>query len=282
MSVRKRMHSFSLALAITLGVGACVARAGPTAPNLSNLDQVCPTNGINQYTIVYLSTGALNIQQLWVGPAESGTIPPSQKESFPPGTSTQGQFLDVSSNGTITQQSNGDPVTNITVSNNDTSKVTVTFTGTTFNAGDWTHIGVNGTGSSVHVEDSWWSTSGTESSSIDGHQPGVTFQGTSTNWEIVRVTLYDPQDNVIGHEWVEQQATGFVLTGSSVPLDVSTATMISPTEIPLDQLNGNLTGFGPESGIMTLSAMPEPSALILASVGFLGVLIYARASRRHK
>ena len=107
------------------------------------------------------------------------------------------------------------------------------------------------------------------------------FSGTSSEWLIVRVTDYDANHDVIGHNWTEQQASGFTLTGNpGVNLDVSYATMISPTEIPLDQLNENLVGFGPESPIMTLSATPEPSSLVLTSISFLFLAVYVRLRRR--
>src|SRR5262249_38737089 len=120
------------------------------------------------------------------------------------------------------------------------------------------------------------------------HLPGVIFQGNSSDWLLVRVTLYDANGNVCGHEWVEDHATSFTLVGSVVNLPgVSTASVVVPAAefpdgIPLDQLNNGLPelladhglGFGPESPIQPLQAVPEPASVLMLSAGALGLFAY--------
>jgi hypothetical protein len=201
--------------------------------------------------------------------------------AFPPGSPSSDVELNVDPpTGAVSY--NGVPVTNITVSGQDTTQVTVTYTGTSFSAGQWAHVGIIGTGATTAaMENSYWTKNGTPVASTEGHQPGVEFSGTSTDWLVVRVTDYDAMGNVIGHNWSDAQASNFSLVGNpGVDLFVSCATMLSPTEIPLDLLNEGLTGFGAESSIMPLTApVPEPSSLV-AALGVLGMSGYAWARRR--
>jgi hypothetical protein len=271
-----RAFRFTIAAAAVMAMVPGATWAGPAFPNLNNQDMTCPTTGVNDYEVVYTSSTAFTVGQIWVGPSDQ---PHSDTNAFYPGTATQGEFATVSSNGSVTY--NGNPVPNITVVGNGTKDVAVTFTGTTFTAGQWTHVGIFGTGAShASIANAYWTINGSPVNSLDGHQAGVKFTGTSSNWLLVRVTDYNAADQVIGHNWTEAQATGFTLVGNpGVNLNVSYATMISPTQIPLDQLNENLTGFGTESSIMTLSSTPEPSSIVLASLGVLGLAAYARYRR---
>ncbi len=277
MPIRKS-SAFAFTVALILAAGPDLVQAG-SIQCLCNCDQECPVNGAGEFTVKCIAKNAVDVTQIFVGPPDESSIPPSHRKAFPPGTSTQGVRLNVSSNGTITNPSTGMTVTNISISGNDSTHVTVTYTGTTFNQNDWTHVGLVGMGNGVTISNSYWSVNGTSVNSGPGHQAGVGFKGTSSNFLLVRVTDYDANNNVIGHEWAEQQATGYALTGSTVPLRVSMATMESPTEIPINQLNGDLTGFGPESPITTLNAVPEPSSLILVSLGFAGLFAYSRIRR---
>jgi hypothetical protein len=271
MDFRASMHlTWYMIAAAILDVSAPVAaRADLKLPCEHNGDMECPVDGANDYHVVYTASTAFTVGQIFVGPSDNHSISPGDRNSFPPGTPTQGAFLEVSSNGTVTY--NGSPISNITVSGNGTDQVTVNYSGTSFSEGQWTHVGIRGTGTDhAMIENAYWTISGVPVDSIDGHQAGVDFSGTSSDWSIVRVTDYDSSGHVIGHNWSEAQAGGFSLVGNpGVDLYVSYATLLSPTEIPLDQLNENLGGFGPESPVITLSGTPEPSSLVLASVGSL-------------
>ena len=271
-------HALAITAALIVAPGLGSVEAG-SIHGLCNFDQECPVNGANEYTVTCTAPSAFDVTQIFVGPPDESSIPSSHKKAFPPGTSTQGLVLGVSSNGTITNPSTGLTVTNITISGNDSTHVTLTYTGTTFNQNDWTHVGLGGMGSGVTISNSFWSDNGSQVQSSAGHQPGITFKGTSSTFMLVRVTDYDTNNNVIGHEWAEQQSASFKLMGTTVPLHVSMATMTSPTEVPLVQLNGSLTGFGPESPIMSLGAVPEPSSGILAAVALLAMLGYFQSRR---
>jgi hypothetical protein len=278
-SLAARQLAIAVAVAAVLASVPIMARADIQLPCENNGDMECPVNGANGYQVVYTASTPFTVGQIYVGPSDNPAVPASAENSFPPGSPTQGVLLDVSSNGTVT--SNGSPVTNITVTGNGTDQVTVNYSGTTFSEGQWTHVGIRGTGTTdAMIQNAYWSINGTPVDSIDGHQAGVDFSGTSSQWMVVRVTDYDSMGNVIGHNWSEAQAGGFSLVGNpGVNLYVSYATLLSPTEIPLDQLNESLTGFGQESSIFTLSAVPEPSSLVLASVGSLGLMAYTWCRR---
>jgi hypothetical protein len=270
-----RAARLSIAVAVVVASSAVVARAG-LLPCEHNGDMVCPVNGANDYEVVYTASMPFSVGQIYVGPSDNQSIPPSDENSFPPGTPSQGQMVDVSASGTVTY--NGTPISNITVSGNGTDQVTVMYSGTTFSDGQWTHVGIRGTGTThATIANAYWTINGVQVSSLAGHQAGVDFSGSSTDWLIVRVTDYDSLGDVIGHNWSEEQASGFTLLGNpGVDLYVSYATMISSSEIPLADLNEGLTGFGTESPIMTLTApAPEPSSLVVASVGALSLIASA-------
>ena len=271
---------FAMAVAAVVASVPGVARADLTLPCEHNGDMVCPVNGANDYEVVYTASTAFTIGQIYVGPSDNKSVSPGNENSFYPGTATQGAFVNVAANGTVTY--NGSPISNITVSGNATDQVTVTYSGTTFSQGQWTHVGIRGTGTThATIENAYWTINGVPVNSIDGHQAGVDFSGTSSEWLIVRLTDYGAMGDVIGHNWSEAQASGFTLVGNpGVDLYVSYATMLSSSEIPLDQLNEGLTGFGAESPVMTLSGTPEPSSLVLASIGSLGLVAYAWGRRR--
>jgi hypothetical protein len=96
----------------------------------------------------------------------------------------------------------------------------------------------------------------------------------------VRVTLYNSLDQVVGHEWAEAMASNFGLSNQlNQSINFSYATMLSPTEIPLDGLNEGLQGFGPESPIKTLNGQPEPSSLVLGGIALTCVLVATRRRR---
>jgi PEP-CTERM motif len=274
-----RMHTMRLAIAAAavMAMVPGATWAGSTFPNLNNQDMTCPTSGVNDYEVVYTSKSPFTIGQIWVGPPDSSSL--GNKNSFPPGTASKGEFVNVSPTGVVTYD--GKTITNIVVSGNGTDKVEVTYSGTTFSAGQSAHVGIFGTGgSNATIANAYWTINGKPVNSLDGHQAGVKFTGTSSEYLLVRVTDYNSSHQVIGHNWTEAQATGFTLVGNpGVNLNVSYATMLSPTEIPLNQLNESLTGFGSESSIMTLSSTPEPSSMVLAALGMLGVAAYARSRR---
>jgi hypothetical protein len=277
MAPRSRTRSVApLLVVLALAWPGERALGDPTC--IINHDFVCPLTGANDFEVFYTSTGGpLNVTSIWDGISDQ---PQANTKSFPPGNTAvppaHGAFSQVSGN-TVTFM--GNPISAIQISGNGTTSVAVTFSGTTFNANDWTHVGIFGTGN-ARITDSFWTINGVPVFSNDGHMPGVAFTGTSTSWLIVRVTIYDALNNVIGHEWAEEQATADSLTGSGVPLFVSTATMLSSTQIPLDQLNENLGGFGPESPITPLPSLPEPSSLALAGAGLLGLALARARSRR--
>jgi hypothetical protein len=271
-------HALAIAAALIMAAVPGLVEAG-SIHGLCNFDQECPVNGANEYTVTCTAPSPFDVTQIFVGPPDESSIPSSHKKAFPPGTSTKGLVLSVSSNGTISDPTTGKIVTNITISGNDSTHVTLTYTGTTFNQNDWTHVGLGGIGNGVTISNSYWSENGSQVKSSAGHQPGIGFNGTSSTFILVRITDYDTNNNVIGHEWAEQQSASFRLMGTTVPLHVSMAEMTSPMEIALDNLNANLTGFGPESTIMTLAAVPEPSSLILTVVGLLGMLGYTQIRR---
>jgi hypothetical protein len=262
------------------------ARAN-SVPNIINHDFEAPPTGANNLEVAYVSTTSspIDITQIFTGVSDySGAL---STGSFYPGNQAMapahGEFADVSGN---TVSYGGSMISSIQISGNDTTRVTVTFSGTTFTAGEWTHVGIRGTGS-ARIADSSWSMDTTEVSGPYGHMPGITFSGTSSNWLIVRVTEYsssNPSD-VIGHEWSEQQASGFSLTGSGVPLYVSYATYLSNTQIPLDALNNDFVdnqgnSYNPQlqqadgSPQLLPAAVPEPATLLMAGTGALALLVF--------
>jgi hypothetical protein len=221
----------------------------------------------NEFTIVVVSGAAINLDELVLNLSDT---PGHPTLSFPPFPAPQHLF--------------GPPFpANITVSGNGTQQVTVTFSGQTFPAGYWTHVGVGTLGNNdIHIAESHWSENGAPAGGMAGAVPGVKFLGASASWTVERVALYDATNNVIGHEWAEAQGSGPVITPTDVGLYYSTATLISPTQIPLDQLNNSLGGFGPESPIQFLppASAPAPPTLVLACVG--GLCLLGRRWRRPK
>jgi hypothetical protein len=279
-SVSKHAARLVIAVAAVATSSPVAARADLNLPCEHNGDMKCPVDGANDYEVVYTASTAFTVGQIYAGPSDNPSIPPGDRNSFSPGTPGKGAFVDVSSDGTVTY--NGSVISNINVSGNGTDRVTVTYSGTTFSQGQWAHVGIRGMGTTrATIENAYWAINGVPVNSGDGHQAGVDFSGTFSEWLIVRVTDYDSVGNVIGHNWSEAQASDFSLVGNpGVDLYVSYATLLSPTEIPLDQLNEDLTGFGRDKTPFTLSGTPEPSAMVLASVGSLGLMVYAWGRRR--
>jgi hypothetical protein len=72
---------------------------------------------------------------------------------------------------------------------------------------------------------------------------------------------------------------------SGGPIAFLPITLISPTEIPLDQLNGNLTGLAPErplsltSGQSADEALPEPGAITLLASSLATLALIPRRKR---
>jgi hypothetical protein len=272
---------------------------GARADCVCNCDCRCPAN-CTDFEVIYTTTNGqpIHLTAIYTGISDQATNT-NGTMSFPPGNQAvlpaHGLFLQVVGN-TVYNPPYSSPPTSapppttpynlIQVSGNDSTRVMVTFhTDPTSSqpvipAGDWTHVGIFGSGRGRMV-DSFWTSNGVPVNSSQGHMPGVVFQGSSSNWLVERVTLYDAFGNPIGHEWVEDQATGFSLVGSGVDLYYSTATLISPTEIPLDQLNNELPGFGPESPVQVLAAsVPEPASVLLLGVGASGLFVYGWRRRK--
>lgn len=198
----RHMVPFLFACLVVLFPG--VAQAG----YISNEDFISPDTA-NAFTIVIVSPTTINLNDLYTATSPLG----SSTQAFPP----SGHHF-------------GPPFpSNFQVAGNGTNRVTVTFTGATFSAGESTHVGFAETGSGARIADSYWSNNGAPATGMDGRMPGIQFSGTSSSWLIERVTLYDSLagNNIIGHEWVEDQATSAVLKGNpSSGLYYSTAAMI--------------------------------------------------------
>jgi hypothetical protein len=175
----------------------------------------------------------------------------------------------------------------VSITGNNSTAVTLNFSGATLNPGDSTWVAAlqgwfaKGPPPGLTVTESWWTVGG-----IRVHPPKASLGGLlltpesdgiqTASWNVERITLYDSLAGtyVVGHEWSEAQTGIAAPTNSSgETLFYSTATFVSPTEIPLDQLNLNLGGFGQESPISSLRPTPEPSALILGLLGGLAVLL---------
>jgi hypothetical protein len=299
MLIRRKLRTVFLVLGTLVAIATGNARAGHIC--LVNCDFVCPSAPCDQFTIVCTPRGLdnINITQLYLGKsdqprANTQAFPPADKPPPPPAPQN-GEFITVSGNRVTSPP---DAAQFIQVSGNGTNSLQVTLNTrdhTPFPQGYWTHVGFfdnsPGDQNTAKIKDSWWSYNGNQVNSELGHMPGVKFQGTSSDWFIVRLTLYDRAGDVIGHEWAEQQDSGFSLIGSGVPLYVSTATFVSPTQIPLDALNNDFKDNqgkqynptpvqldGPPQ--LLPAAVPEPGTLTLLGTAALTGLSYFGWRRR--
>jgi hypothetical protein len=281
---------------------------------ICNCDRRCPLD-CTDYEVIYSTSGQpIHIRSIYTGISDQATNTLGT-QSFPPGNQAilpaHGLFLQVSGNTVYNPPYhspsgiNPPPPTTpfglIQISGNDTTRVQVTFHTDPLSSqpvmptGFWTHVGIFGSGSG-RFADGFWTINGIPvGGDIDPCRlPGVEFHGNSSDWLLVRVTLYDANGNPCGHEWVEDHATSFTLVGTSMTIPgVSTTSVVVPRVIFPDgiageDLNNSLPElladhglqFGPESQIQPLQAVPEPASVLLFSAGALG--LFARGWRRRK
>ena len=184
-----------------------------------------------------------------------------------------------------TFQSGGDVVFNSGVVNgNGTNSVTIDWSGATVNQGQTSHVGAATAAydPSIIIQESWWTFGGVKFVPNTGTQATGFFSGGSF-FTVARISIFDSPGatTLLGTEWM--QGAGNLLNvanrTSDGPIYVKVATRTSQNAIPLSDLNFSLTGFGPDSPVLQLSPVPEPSSLLTFGVGMLCLVGYARRRR---
>lgn len=144
----------------------------------------------------------------------------------------------------------------------------ISWSGASVMPGQVTHVGV--AGPAFTIVDSWWTIDGQRDKPNPYYGTLLTpYFSASDFFTVVRVSLFDDPlgTHQIGTDWAEGFGEFSSLANETPdgPVFASYATLFSPTEIPLQDLNSSLTGFGPESQIMSYQAMgtPEPGTLVL-------------------
>jgi hypothetical protein len=305
MLIRRKLRTVFLVLGTLVAIATGNARAGHIC--LVNCDFECPSVPCDQFTIVCNSrvSDNINITQLYLGKsdqprANTQAFPPADMPPAPPAPQN-GEFITVSGNRVTSPP---DAAQFIQVSGNGTKSLQVTLnTRLAPNTQDhipfppryFTHAGFfsdsPGLVNTAKIQYSRWSYNGQPVNSDFGHMPGVEFQGTSSVWRIVRITEYDSAGDVDGHEWSEEQASDYSLFGSDVPLNVSIATFVSSTQIPLDALNNDFKDNqgnqynptpvqldGPPQ--LLPAAVPEPGTLTLLGTGAMSLIVYGWRRRK--
>jgi hypothetical protein len=154
------------------------------------------------------------------------------------------------------------------IAGNSSNTVSLDFSGSTVNNGQTVHVGFYAPGNyDIRVSESYWTFGGLKVDTFA--MPTTYFEGTSTDFLVVRVSLYDDINgtNQVGTMWWESQSNSAKVTSYvSETLYYSTATARFASEVPLEDLNESLTGFGPESNIAILP-VPEPSTMLLMGTG---------------
>lgn len=174
---------------------------------------------------------------------------------------------------------------------NNNPTLTINYYGATIPDGDWTHVGAYGTAvAAPTVTSAYWTEGGFPINGGSIPFPSVSFVNYgAVDFGVVRATMYNPQGLVINTVWYEGPAdpgsSSFASLFNSNPgtptIYVSWAfNTPSPTPIPIQDLNENLTGFGPESSIHTLS-IPEPSSLLMLELGLglCGCVLHGKRGR---
>jgi hypothetical protein len=160
------------------------------------------------------------------------------------------------------------------INGNGSNSVTLDWSGATVNNKDITHVGFAAYGM-AEVAESYWTVGGLELHPRIGFLTAV-FSGATTDFLVERILLFSDLSGteLIGTIWWEDQAmavTNYNFSGVVAFASVSTARF--STEIPLEDLNESLTGFGSESAIQqyTPSAVPEPASLLLMASSLAGL-----------
>lgn len=152
--------------------------------------------------------------------------------------------------------------------------------------GQQVHIGFSNVDTifqnAISISESYWTDDGVRIGPVSGLVSPIFIPdiGPSPRWLVTRVSLFNEVAGPnIGTMWWQNSATSanfFNLT--TLPVFASTSVAFFDSMVPLEELNGNLLGFGPESEVQFYApiSVPEPSTPLLFFAGFAGIILSRR------
>lgn len=149
------------------------------------------------------------------------------------------------------------------VSGSGTNDVTISWSGATVNSGQDTHVGFYAPGNlDVKVKKCIWTFGGLEILPRNLGMPSAEFDGVGTDYLVVRVNLWDGNDdpNLVGTMWWEGQGSTAIIGNFSDHATYASLAFRDPGPmIPLEDLNHTLGGFGSETDIVEIVPEIAPS-----------------------
>jgi hypothetical protein len=156
------------------------------------------------------------------------------------------------------------PFTKATITGNQTTDVTINYSGATVNPGQSTHAGADLlTDGDLTIIEDWWTLDGVR---VTGSQGLASYRclGDQNKWIVAKTELYSAEVNgtLLGTEWAECRGTDIQVINAMGGTIWGRTARLPPcsTEVTLDRLNASLAGFGPFGPVAVIpSSYPVPA-----------------------